>query len=344
MAEAEALATALSDAPTRHDVLSDAFDKVEDVQPQTTPKPDRTRDEAGKFATPDKAAPAKVGQEAAPGITASPVDPLVQPEPVWKKPPNSWKKDYHEAWAKADPRLQEYAFQREEQMKAGVEPLKTKAEFADSINQVLEPFQNTIRGLGLQAPQVIKGLLEADNILRTAPSEQKLAYLVQIAQNYGVNLQALTGAAQRAPAIDPNYHSLANQLNLVRGEITSWKQQQEAVTNQELRATIEDFASASGHEHFETVKPTMAALLQSGQAKNLDEAYKKAVRLDDELYEADLAARQANASKAKDDAAKSARAAAVSVRGSTPGSHTATKATTRREMLVEQFGGIDSRV
>ena len=46
---------------------------------------------------------------------------------------------------------------------------------------------------------------------------------------------------------------------------------------QQLQTEIEAFASDPGHIHFETVKPVMAALLESGAAKDLKDAYDQAV-------------------------------------------------------------------
>ena len=40
-------------------------------------------------------------------------EPQVEP-PVWERPPASWKKDFHEVWTTADPKLKEYAWQRED--------------------------------------------------------------------------------------------------------------------------------------------------------------------------------------------------------------------------------------
>jgi hypothetical protein len=80
-------------------------------------------------------------------------EPEAEPEepPVWKRPPASWKKDFHEVWQKADPKMQEYAWQREEQMRAGVEPLLSKAQFADAMQEAIQPYMNTIQGLGIAA-------------------------------------------------------------------------------------------------------------------------------------------------------------------------------------------------
>lgn len=328
---------------TRRDQLSEAFDAVEQQAktPVVEAKPavERVRAPDGKFApgAPQNAAAKPV--QADPAQTLEPVK-----DPVWKRPPASWKKDYHEVWATLDPRAQEYAFQREEQMKAGVQPLMEKARFADAMQQVIEPFMPTIRGLGIDAPRAVKALMEADHVLRTSNPQQKVAYFAQLAQQYGVNLGEVS--QQPSQQVDPNYHALYQQLNQVRGEVLGWKEQQEKLQNDSLLNDITKFSAS--HEHFETVRPIMVQLLQSGTANDLDEAYEKAIRLDDTLFESIQTAKQAEALKntvaSKDRAAKQARSAAVSVRGSTPGTNTASKAQDRRSKLAEAFGSLDERL
>jgi len=288
------------------------------------------RDDQGRFA-PKKAQQ----QEEAP-------EP--EEEPVWSKPPASWKKDYHEVWMSADPKMREYAWQREEQMKRGVEPLLSKAQFADAMQEALEPYMDTIRGLGMSPDKAVAALAQADYTLRNSPPDQKLQYFMQLAQSYGINL----GQAQAQPqqSIDPMVYQLQNELNRVRGEVMGWKQQQEMTQNQQLLNEINDFSTKA--EHFEEARPTMIQLLQSGVAETLEDAYDKAIRLDSALFDRVQQARQAevNAKKAadKDRAAKSARAAAVSVRGSTPGTNTAPKATSRRDMLMEALDEVSTRL
>lgn len=318
----------------RKELLEQQFSEVEAETPAA--KADRLRDDAGKFATPGNAAKPKPV-----AVGASPVEP-VEP-PVWKRPPASWKKDYHEAWNTADPRMQEYAWQREEQMKAGYQPLMQKAEYAESMQRVMEPYMHTIRGLGINPPQAVEALMQADHILRNSSPETKSAYFAQLAQHYGINLGQVS-QHQTAP-IDPNYTNLANELNQVRGEMSSWKEERQAESDRGLMTDVVKFSQT--HEHFEAVRPVMASLLQSGMADNLDEAYAKAVRLDDSLMQQSAAYPQAstgaNQAAARNRAAKLARSAAVSVKGSTPGTTTATKAQDRRSMLAEQFASLDER-
>ena len=267
------------------------------------------------------------------------LEPPAEP-PVWERPPASWKKDYHEAWTTADPKLKEYAWKREEEMRAGVQPVLTKAQYADQMQQAIEPYMNNIRGLGIEAPQAVKALMEADNVLRHGSPQQKQAYFAQLAQQYGINM----GDVQIQPT-DPNFYAIQNELAQVRGEVLNWKQAQENAQNEALLSEINQFQSKA--EYFEEARPTMIQLLNSGVAKDLDDAYQKAIRLDNDLFTKHQQASQGQADAAKREAsnraAKAARAAAVSVKSSTPGAATSTKAQDRRSLLMEQFDNLNER-
>jgi hypothetical protein len=322
----------LAESPdARREMLSQQFDEMVENPPDVRPEQEeRVRAPDGKFA-PRQAQEQQETQD-------------VAEEPVWSRPPASWKKDYHEVWKTADPKLREYAWQREEQMRAGVEPLISKAQFADQMQEVITPFESTIRGLGLQPKDAVKALLEADHSLRYSTPQEKVQLFSRLAQQYGVNLGQIEQSPQQNP-IDPTIYALQNELNKVRGEVMTWKEQQEQVQNQSLLGEINQFAQKA--EYFEEARPVMVQLLQSGVAQTLEDAYEKAIRLDSNLFDTVQQSRQAELDSEKrsraDKAAKSARAAAVSVRSSTPGVVTATKAQDRRGLLAEQFDAIGSR-
>ena len=313
----------VENAEARRDLLSQQFDEVE-AEPVKV-----ERDEAGKYAKPEP--------------KEEPVEAVE--EPLWKRPPASWKKDYHEDWKAAPARIQEYAWQREEQMKAGYEPLRAKAEYADQMQQVVQPFMQTISGLGIDAPRAVKALLEADHALRYSTPEQKLQLFNRLAQQYGVNLGQMEGLPQQTLA-DPAVYALQNELNAVRGEVNTWKQQQEQAQNQTLLGEIGQFSQKA--EHFEEARPAMIQLLQSGMATDLQDAYEKAIRLDPNLFDVVQQSKQADVDATKraaaNKAAISARAAAVSVKSSTPGAATTTKAQDRRSLLAEQFDAMSERL
>lgn len=300
-----------TEQPDRRELLSQQFDEVQNETPVE-----------------------QVRTQEAPEL-----EPPAEP-PVWERPPASWKKDYHEAWTTADPKLKEYAWKREEEMKAGVQPLLSKAQFADQMQQAIEPYMQNIRGLGIEAPQAVKALMEADNVLRHGSPQQKQAYFAQLAQQYGINM----GDVQIQPT-DPNFYAIQNELAQVRGEVLNWKQAQETAQNQALLQEINQFQTKA--EYFEEARPTMIQLLNSGVAKDLDDAYQKAIRLDNDLFTKHQQASQGAADAAKREAsnraAKAAKAAAVSVKSSTPGAATSTKAQDRRSLLAEQFDNLNER-
>jgi len=300
-----------TEQPDRRELLSQQFDEVQNETPVE-----------------------QVKTQEAPEL-----EPPAEP-PVWERPPASWKKDYHEAWTTADPKLKEYAWKREEEMKAGVQPLLSKAQFADQMQQAIEPYMQNIRGLGIEAPQAVKALMEADNVLRHGSAQQKQAYFAQLAQQYGINM----GDVQIQPT-DPNFYAIQNELAQVRGEVLNWKQAQETAQNQALLQEINQFQTKA--EYFEEARPTMIQLLNSGVAKDLDDAYQKAIRLDNDLFTKHQQASQGAADAAKREAsnraAKAAKAAAVSVKSSTPGAATSTKAQDRRSLLAEQFDNLNER-
>ena len=81
---------------TRRDLLEEQFDEVaaESRPEPAQARPPRVRAENGTFAATPKAVDADEAVE-------EPVE-----EPVWKRAPASWKKDHHEVWQAADPRMQ----------------------------------------------------------------------------------------------------------------------------------------------------------------------------------------------------------------------------------------------
>ena len=321
---------------TRREQLSAALDALPEGQ-DDAPEPASdgpARGPDGKFASKTPSDPAETTKEA-PEPEA--------PEP-WNQPPTSWKKDYHEAFAKADPALRQYITERENQMRQGIEPLIPKAKFADEVNNVVSRYEANIQAAGVPVVSAIQTLMEADNILRNAPMAQKQAYARQLLAQYGVDMG--DGSYVEPPPVDPTISALQAELAQVRGTVQTWQQQQQQAEQQTLLSEIQQFGAE--HEHFETLKPVMSDMLLKGFATDLKDAYNKALRLDENLFSATQAGSQAQAAEAEkkaaaDKAAKTAKAAAVSVKSSTPGSQPPPKAQDRRALLESQLDALNER-
>jgi len=301
---------------------------------------DRPRDDKGKFAPREARAPAV---EAAPVAEVAPVE-----APLWERPPASWKKDKHELWQAMTPQQKEYAFAREQEMKAGVEPLLPKAQLADQITKVAEPYINTIRGMGMDLPTAVGGLMKVDHDLRTLPHDQKVQRLLGIAQHYGIDL---SGAQPQPQAMaDPQFYGLHNELLDMKGKLAQWEQEKQAAEERAVLSEIQSFSR--GKEHFEIARPFMIEALHKAASEgvelSLDDAYESVTGPGGALHDLIAASKQVaaipNQRAALDKAAKAARAAAVSVRSATPGSTGTTKAQDRRSMLREQIDGVSDRL
>lgn len=345
---------ALGDEPhfvAREDGNVPETDKSSPDTVSETVTPERARDETGKFVAKDTKdnKPVKASEPELPLVSSSPpaaTAPVVEP-PVWERPPASWNKrqDLLDPWKNADQKLREMIWTREEQMNAGVMPLKEKAKLADAINEVAAPYMNTIRGLGVDLPKAVQGLMYADNVLRTAPREQAKQYLLQLAQSYGIQLGDVSVDQPQESAPQP-LHAIYNEITNIKGELKSWQQQQEEAASAAKMAEINRFKLKA--EYFDEALPTMQALANAGISDDIEVLYNKAIRLDEQLFEKVQQRTQAQAlatqSVAADKAAKAAKAAAVSVKTSTPGASTTTKAQDRRAVLEEAFSSIDARL
>lgn len=328
--------------------LTDAFDKAEVEVPQevqvtpeasaneaaptetATEKADRLRDEAGRF---KKADEQPVKPEASQDAATAPVAPVEA-----RKPPSSWKKEYWEAYQKLDPQVAEYINQRESQFASGVSTYKAEAERARELNEAIAPFAQDLQTHGIHPAQWVRNLGLAHQTLVKGTPEQKLATFQKLAQDYGIPIQAI-----QSGQIDPVMQYVAplqQTVQELRGQLNNWQQQQQQQEQTALQKEIEAFAAA--HEQFETVKETMAGLLQSGLAPDLKSAYDKALRLNDEAWQAEQHRRAEAERAAAAEKVAQARAKAISTKSATPTGVMGSSKKDLRSVLsenVEQFLG-----
>ena len=169
----------------------------------------------------------------------------------------------------------------------------------------------------------------------------------KLAQDYGIPLGAVQQAQQGS--IDPALMGLMEQFQQLRGqvqEVTGWRERQEQQRiTQEIAAIQND---AETYPHFEKVRGTMAQLLESGLAPDLKTAYAKAVRMDDEVWQAEQArlSQVAQAAQAQSQVVAQAKAKAVSPKTSTPSGVVASKppATDRRAVIAAELDAHGGRV
>ena len=270
--------------------------------------------------------------------------------------PTTWKKEYLPIWDKLTTgqqlspeealKLAEYSNQRESEYKKGVSTYKQEADNAKSLVEAIAPFMPELQQQNIHPAAWINNLGRAHMILSKAPYEQRVQLFHRLAQDYGIQLGESVAPTQQYQ--DPQSYALNQQLAALQNEVQQvrgWKEQQEQAR---LMGEIERVRSnAEKFPHFEVVREDMAQLLERGLAQDLESAYAKAVRMNDEVFKLEqerlLDQVKKEASKAQQVA--KAKAAAVSPKSVTP-SGVANKVDSkdRRSLIAAQMGEMGGRV
>ena len=267
--------------------------------------------------------------------------------------PSTWKKEYVSIWDKMEKgeqinkddfvKFAEYANQRESEYKKGVSTYKAEADRAKSYENAIAPYADNLQRRGIQPTQYIENLVRAEQILSNAPYQQKVQAFQKLASDYGIQLNG-----GQVTQLDPYTQQLMNQLNMVNQEVSSIKGRFAQEENQRLMNEIERVRSdVEKFPHFDAVREEMAQLLELGKAQDLETAYKKAVRMNDDVWELEqerlLNTARHQSSKAQQVA--KAKAAAVSPKSTTPSGKVAEPGDKkdRRSLIAEQLGDAMSR-
>lgn len=312
-------------------VLESALEKQEEPE-----KPARARDESGRFA---KQQSLELEQPEQQPVEAKQTEqqPEQPPEQPAKRAPSSWKKEAAEAFNTLPPHVQDEILRRETDFHKGIEGFKGHAEFGRAMDRAIQPFAQDLQQMGVHPAEAFQRLMTAERMLRTSPPEQKAQYFAQLARDYGVDL----GQLAQMPTPDPYVSQLEQKLQWLERQQNQWLQSQQQREMESLNSEIQRFASDPSRTHFEAVREDMAALLQTGRAKDLQEAYDMAVYANPQTRAAMLEQQRQDALKQAQSQALSqrAKAAAVSVKGSSPASGTAGKPQSLRAALEAAFDG-----
>jgi len=277
-----------------------------------------------------------------------------QEEEVKISRPSTWKKEYVNIWDKMEKgeqidkedfvKFAEYANQRESEYKKGVSTYKAEADRAKSYENAIAPYADNLQRRGIQPTQYIENLVRAEQILSNAPYQQKVQAFQKLASDYGIQLNGNGQVTQ----LDPYTQQLMNQLNMVNQEVSSIKGRFAQEENQRLMGEIERVRSnVEKFPHFDVVREEMAQLLELGKAQDLETAYKKAVRMNDDVWEIeqDRLLKDAKQSSIKAQQVAKAKAAAVSPKSTTPSGKVSNPEDKkdRRSLIADQLGEAMSR-
>ncbi len=351
---------------TLRDTLESAFEEVIESPASATPAPTeaaaaavpaeapadtRVRNEDGTFA---KAPPAKPAAKpaaapaAAPNGAAAPAAPIA---PSALARPSSWKKDLDGQWKALPPDVQKYVLQREGEFANGVSTYKKEWDAVKPLQDAIAPYKSLLDQHKIDPAAHVGELLRAHHTLVMGTQQQKAALVARICQQNQIPLeQLLVRDAEGRLYFNPN---LAQQQHAQQPQPAQAQQPQQDVratvqqilTQEKAQQSLAEFeaVAAQKYPHYESVREDMALLLESGKAQDLASAYEKALRLNDELWQAEQASKQtateAERQKQAAEAAARARRNAVSTRSATPAGKPAGKGDNKglRAQLEEAF-------
>ena len=276
-------------------------------------KAERARDEQGRFTeqpkekTDKKRETLHLPKKA--NAQGQPAEQQPQGQPV--KAPDSWTAEAKAQFGALPAVIQKEILRREQAMHQEFTRQDEERNFGKKLKEIVTPYMPTITAEGSTPEQAVAALLNMAHIMRFGSPQQKQQLLFQTAQLYNVPLQALPAAAPANPEVE----TLKQRLDRIEQERQAQELQRRQQEDFSLRTEIEAFASESGHEHFETVKPVMASLLQSGQAQTLQEAYDKAIWASPDIRSTLLAQEEAKRLANQRSKTDAARRASVSVTG-----------------------------
>jgi len=290
---------------------------------------DRPRGPDGKFIEKKDAPEIKTAAKVHPAKAPDTAPAQVAAAPVKPRPPrpSSWKKEYWDQWEKLDPSLAEYLHTRESQYASGVSTYKAEAEAAKPLMEAVQQFMPELQQHGIEPTKWITSLGQAHRILALGSPQQKLQMFAKLSQDYGVPVQALLDpqAQQQYLAQGQNQppYQPPQQRPLTREEAQKLFQEQYLQVNSEQE--LQKFsADTEKHPHYDEVRATMAALLQSNLADDLESAYQAALRhprhqaLWDSIQEQERASQEEARKAAEAQRVQKAKAKAVSSPSATP--------------------------
>ena len=285
-----------------------------------------------------------------------PTESYEEPQEKSVSRPSTWKKEYVQIWDKMEKgeqiskddftKFAEYANQRESEYKKGVSTYKAEADRAKGYEEAIAPFVPELQAQGITPAAWINNLGRAHMVLSKAPYDQKVQMFQRLAQDYGIQFNSESVAQPQQ--VDAYTQQLMNQLNMVNQEVSSIKGRFAQEESQRLMGEIERHRSdVEKYPHFDVVREEMAQLLELGKAQDLETAYKKAVRMNDDVWavEQEKLLNTAKQQSSKAQQVAKAKAAAVSPKSVTPSGKVAEPGDKkdRRSLLSEQLGEAMSR-
>jgi oligoendopeptidase F len=149
----------------------------------------------------------------------------------------------------------------------------------DAVRDALTPYEQEFAQSGLDYAGAVRQLASWHNALKSGGK----AAVLQLASSYGIDLDA------DDEYVDPAMRQTQAQLAEIKAQLARNTAEAQQARRAELAAEIKNFQTATDsegkilHPHFDALETDIAQLFEAGMCSSLEEGYKKALRLRDDL-------------------------------------------------------------
>lgn len=256
--------------------------------------------------------------------------------------PQSWKGEAKQVWAQLPLNVRQEVLRRERETTKVLQETAEDRNRLNAVREVLAPHMDRINTIyGGNPIQAINNMLNVERIMLNGDPATKVQMVANMIKHFNIDVVSLDRvlSGQGGPTPEVAQQSaleqlLEQKLAPVQQFIQSQQQreaQQRAQVEQEIDHTIESMAAnPEQFPYFEEVRDDMADLIdiaaKKGVALSLEDAYHRAVRMNDGTYQASSVRESSQAATQAalqaHQQAQRAKGASLSVSGapSTPGS------------------------
>jgi hypothetical protein len=308
------LSQSSSNAEATQDLNALAEEKQSDNEIVQQPE----RDDQGKFKKPE-------------GVQAGPKS---QPRQQGEKAPASWRPDIREHWGALPEPVRSEIQRRETEVARTLQETAEARKTVEAVMKTIEPYQAFIKAENSNPLQAIDNLMSTAARLRTGTAPELAQLVAGIVNQFGTGrfgngfIEMLdTALSGQTPKQDPQQLAIEQVLNQRLAPMQSMLTQfQQAQIQQQQQATyaaqneVSKFLDRAefGNDVREDMADIIEAAQRRGQDMSLQDAYKKACLMNDNVRSVLTQRVQTKGAQQTTSAAQKARSAAVQVSGAAP--------------------------
>ena len=197
--------------------------------------------------------------------------------------PEHWAADDREVFIKQTKESQEWLLKRHREMEGAM--TRKSQEFAaakrqsDAVDDALSPYRQEFAAAGLDSAGAVRQLAHWHDSLKTGGK----AAILQLASMYDIDL------AEEDEYVDPHLASIKQELSSLKQMTAQQQQAAQREQQNQLERVIDGFVTETDetgtlkHPHFNVLHEDIIKMFNAGMAKDLPDAYNKALALRPDL-------------------------------------------------------------